>query len=172
MKPNQQLISLGESIHSAIKQFAHVRRHAVEKYTDPTFIYRNLRGACVPAAYLMSKEANKKGIGSHMLLGCEHAFVSHDGIIYDPTYCQYLMADGVAPRRLDVKLQVWDDVGNIPEKIRFKYNSSFHTTKESTSYIKRNFPGEQLDGYQVHWITPARAHISWSKKGTTINPIH
>ena len=169
MKTNPQLISLGESIHDAIKKFGAVRR-THDTYDPPARVSPNLCGGCVAAAYFLAEEATKRGIPCEMIVGEEHAFTIHDGLIYDPTYVQFELPPYQEPGINNPKVQVWKP-GEIPSHVWYKYQSSLKTTQESVDYIKRYYPVSSVDGYQLDWISPTEAHISWSNDRHTINPL-
>jgi hypothetical protein len=167
MKKNQQLISLGEQIHDAMKKFGAVRRTVSSPM--PASVAPNMCGACVAASYLMAQEATKRGIPCEMIASEEHAFTMHDGLIYDPTYIQFEIPGYQEPSDYSTKVKVWEP-GKIPEWVAHKYHSRFKTTKESVRWIKDTYPVSSVDGYQLDWISPTHAHISWIGVGHSINP--
>jgi hypothetical protein len=168
MQPNDHLIALGEAIHDAIRQYA-VERRKLHGWR-PSGIEPNLQGACVAAAYLLALEANKLGIECQMLLGHKHAFILHEGIIYDPTFVQFLRSPYEEPSPDDPKVQVW--LGQIPAYVVHRYHSSFDTTQQTLDYLKYAHPDEAIDGYQLHWLSATSAHVSWFGDRVCINPMH
>jgi hypothetical protein len=169
MEINSHLVLLGEAIHEAIRDYA-IERRKLPGWR-PSGIDRNLQGACVAASYLLCCEANKRNIPSHLILGDRHAFLKHGDLFYDPTFVQFVVPTYQDPGPNDPKCQVWQP-DQIPSRVAHKYRSDLSTTAETLNYLHIYHPDEALDGYQLHWITDNKAHISWSGNGLTINPMH
>lgn len=166
---NQHLISLGTVIHDAIRQYAIARREVWRR--RPYGIDENLQGACVMGSYLLWLEAQKSGIECQMILGWRHAFIKHEGLLYDPTFVQFTKPCHQLPNDNDPKLQVWHP-DQIPSHIAHRYKSDYTTTQETLDYINQEHSDEALDGYQLHWLSATSAHVSWFGDGVCINPMH
>jgi hypothetical protein len=187
---NHILIQLGEKIHDALLHFAQVS-------DKEDWVWTNLEGGCAIAGYFLTKEAQKRKIPATFMVGYGHAWVESEGLIYDPTVCQFIYPNrchlppvmlpkvGVYPIqkieaaewggphpewRLGTHVKIPAGL-DIPESAYRRYvgrGRQHSSTKDNLWYVNHNWPqGTRPHGYHIKWQGD-QCRIYWKGKFNTI----
>jgi hypothetical protein len=162
MKPNIDLIKLGEQIHDAMRVFA--------KSSDKNWIWHNLEGGCAIGSWLLVKEAGKRNIQAKFIIGAGHCWVESNKYIYDITATQFKykiynncladikgeMLPKVLVRKLSdlpkVYVRKLSDEDNTEYHYSFCRKNYYTDSKEGIIHINENWPvGQRIKDYRLTW---------------------